>query len=200
MMTPAIATTQHTPTSALVAEQGAQRPGAAATLQIRGPVMRLIRVTLVLATGLLCGCGAILHGTRQDIDVQSSPAGAKVETAPPSGMFTTPARLSLERKNSYVLTFTSAGYSSATVNINRDIGLATVVSDVLLTGLLGVAIDWVTGAWFGLSPEYATVTLTRTASGPGPDVVRVHVGRSRDGRGIDIISDAPGVQVKVNRQ
>ena len=69
-----------------------------------GTVKRFAPLSLVV---LLAGCGAVLHGTRQTVEVQSSPSGAKIETSPPSGIFTTPATLNLERKNIYVLTFTS---------------------------------------------------------------------------------------------
>jgi len=63
--------------------------------------MSVTRATVCTAAAcLLTGCGAILHGSRQNIDVQSSPSGATVETAPSTGTYTTPTNLNLERKNS----------------------------------------------------------------------------------------------------
>jgi hypothetical protein len=109
--------------------------------------MSTLRTAVSIAVALLVtGCGAILHGPRQNIDVQTSPAGAKVETSPPTGTFTTPATLDLERKNSYVLTFTSPGYNPATFNLHNNIGTGTVIADVLLTGLVGVIVDAATGS------------------------------------------------------
>jgi hypothetical protein len=35
-----------------------------------------------------------------------------------------------------------------------------LVLDILFTGLIGVIVDAVTGAWYKLSPETATVSLT----------------------------------------
>jgi hypothetical protein len=161
--------------------------------------MRTSRIALgVLAGCLLTGCGAILHGTRQTIDVQSSPGGAKIETSPATGTYTTPTTLDLERKNSYVLTFTSPGYSSASFNLHNSIGTGTVIADVLLTGLVGVVVDGLTGAWYGLSPESANVTLTRTGTGPGPEEIHVRIDRSPDGRGLAVTSDAAAVKVKVS--
>jgi hypothetical protein len=64
------------------------------------------KLGLLFMAASLTGCGAIMHGNRQDITVQSTPSGAKVETSPVSGIYSTPATLTLERKNSYVLTFT----------------------------------------------------------------------------------------------
>ena len=164
--------------------------------------MNVIRPAVSVSLALLLvGCGAILHGTRQNIDVQSSPAGAKVETAPASGTFTTPTTLDLERKNSYVLTFTSPGYNPATFNLHNNIGTGTVIADVLLTGLIGVIVDGATGAWYGLDPETVNVTLTRADgnSGSGPEEIHIRL-READGRGrLELKSDAPNVTVSVRR-
>jgi hypothetical protein len=144
------------------------------------------------------GCGAIMHGARQNIDVQSSPSGAKVETSPSTGTFTTPTVLDLERKNSYVLTFTSPGYTPATFNIHNSVGTGTVIADVLLTGLVGVVVDGLTGSWYGLSPESANTTLTRV-TGQGPSEIRVYVSKSKDGA-IEIKSDGGPVEVTVGKK
>lgn len=160
-------------------------------------------VTAVVATVLLSGCGAILHGPRQDIVVQTSPSGAKVETSPATGTYNTPATLNLERKNNYTLTFTSPGYNPATFYIHNGIGPGTVVMDVLLTGLIGVAVDGLTGSWYGLEPENASVTLTKaTTGGSGPDEIHIELRRSEHGLSVSLKSDtsAPAVSVRVERR
>lgn len=157
------------------------------------------RILVGTAAVALTGCGTILHGPRQMVPVQSNPTGATV-TATPSdaGPVTTPGTLDLERKNSYQLTFTSPGYSTATANLHPNIGTGTVIADVLLTGLVGVVVDAATGAWYGLVPENVTVTLNRT-TGTGPEKIHVQVGRSRDGEKIEVTSDGPAVQVQVTK-
>lgn len=156
------------------------------------------RPVLVLAAVFVTGCGAILHGSRQDIEVQSSPSGAKVATAPESGEYTTPTRLSLERRRSYVLTFTAPGYAPATFSIRNGIGVGTVIADVLLTGLVGVAVDGFTGSWYGLSPENATVTLSRIGgSENGADAIHISVGMSKHGESVRVSSTSPDVRVTV---
>src|SRR4051812_34563337 len=142
---------------------------------------------LFVSAVVLTGCGAILHGPRQNIDVQSSPSGAKVETSPPSGTYTTPSTISLERKHSYVLTFTAPGYSPATFNIHNGLGIGTVIADVLLTGLVGVVVDGLTGSWYGLSPENGNVTLTKVmGSGGDTDSIRVSIGVSADRQSVTL--------------
>jgi hypothetical protein len=163
--------------------------------------MNANRVVLSVAAALvLSGCGAILHGPRQNIDVQTSPGGAKLETSPATGTFTTPATLNLERKNTYLLTFTAPGYNPATFNLRNGIGTGTLIADVLLTGIVGVVVDAVTGSWYGLEPETANVTLTRaTTGGSGPDEIHVSLRRSEAQGHVEVKSDAPGVSVSVRR-
>ncbi|HEY4304458.1 MAG TPA: hypothetical protein VGM82_08335 [Gemmatimonadaceae bacterium] len=135
-------------------------------------------ILIVPAAMLLAGCGAILHGSRQNIDVQASPSGAKVETSPTNGVYTTPTTLNLERKNSYVLTFTSPGYQPATFNLLSSVGTGIVIADVLLTGLIGVLVDGLTGAWYGLSPETANVTLTQNGGEDAASAIHLSVSQS----------------------
>ena len=162
--------------------------------------MTVVRTLAIDAACALTGCGTILHGPRQAVPVQSDPPGATVHASPATGgTVTTPGTLDLERKNSYLLTFTSPGYSPATVSLHNNIGTGTVIADVLLTGLIGVVVDAATGSWYGLVPENVTATLTRT-TGTGPEKIEVHVGRSRDGEKLEVTSDAPPVQVQVTKQ
>ena len=155
---------------------------------------RALPLVLVLAFSL-SGCGAIIHGTRQDISVQSDPAGASVTTTEASTV-TTPATLNLERKRSYVLTFSAPGYEPATFNLDNHLGGGVVAADILLTGLLGVVVDGLTGAWYSLKPESASVTLTRSGDGAGPETIHVRLSSARDGQ-VGLQSDAPGVTVRV---
>lgn len=153
----------------------------------------------ILTLCALSGCGAIMHGGRQTIDVQSAPAGIKIVTNPISMDYTTPSSLNLERKNSYLLTFSSPGYASSTVAVNNNIGIGTVVMDVLFGGIVGVVIDAVTGSWYGLSPESVMVSLTKAVGAVGPDAIHVRVGKFTDA-GVDLSADAPNVQVQVTRR
>ncbi len=159
------------------------------------------RIAIVVGTALLSGCGALLHGPRQNIDVQSSPSGAKVETSPASGTYTTPSTISLERKHSYVLTFTAPGYSPATYNIHNEIGTGTVIADVLLTGLVGVVVDGLTGSWYGLRPENANVTLTKIGgSQDDDDAIHVSIGVATSRQAVTLMSGARLVNVSVAKR
>jgi len=158
---------------------------------------RLVAMLAVLLLPALPGCGLIFGGTHQTIAVQSSPEAVKVTTAPPTGEFTTPASLILERKNDYSLTFEKAGYTPGHFQITHHMRGGILVLD-LLVGLVGVIADAATGAWNGLAPQTVNVTLTKMAMIDGPD--QIHVGVRVGAKGTAIIeSSAPGVTVRVDR-
>jgi hypothetical protein len=144
----------------------------------------------------LGACGVIFNGSNQAIQVQSSPDAAKVTANPGGQTSTTPTTLTLSRKESYALTFTKDGYKDATFSIQNHVKGGIVVLDVLLTGLIGVVVDAATGGWNGLSPESATVAMTKTsAMAPGPDTIYVRVARTK--ATVKLQSTLPvGVQVR----
>ena len=148
----------------------------------------------------LSACGLIFGGAHQTISVQSSPEAAKVTTTPPTGEFTTPTTLNLERKSDYSLTFEKAGYSAGHFQIQHHMRGGILVLDILFTGLLGIIPDAATGAWNKLTPETATVVLTKVAMIDGPDEIRVgvRIGNGSRGDAAAIDASAPGVTVRVD--
>jgi hypothetical protein len=158
--------------------------------------MSRYRSYLALVTMLgAMGCGAIFNGTRQTITANSSPDQTTIKIEPGGTSYTTPASLSLERKNNYNLTFSKDGYQPATFEIRKSMNGGILILDIL-SGLVGVIVDAATGGWYNLSPENATVTLTRTsASVEGPATIQVMI--SDDNGQIRIESSAPGVGVVV---
>jgi hypothetical protein len=159
--------------------------------------MRTISLYLMLLGAAVAGsgCGAIFNGTHQTIEVSTDPEQVRVEAMPGGGAITTPASLRLSRSNEYTLTFTKEGYQPATMHVEKHLQAGILVLD-LFAGLIGIAVDAGTGAWNSLSPDSATVTLTRTsASLDGPPSILVQVAREAGGIGVE--SSAPGVGVSV---
>ena len=156
-----------------------------------------ILVTVCLLVVTLMGCGAILQGTRQTIQANSAPSAATIAVSPTNEEYTTPASMSLERKNNYVLTFSKEGYTSAKFNIQKKLSGGMLVLDVLFTGLLGVIVDAATGAWYNLSPEVASVSLERLGAIGGPEEILVRIRLKGDTLCIE--SDEPGVNVRVEQ-
>jgi hypothetical protein len=159
----------------------------------------LLCIALFVST--LSGCGAIINGSRQNISATSTPDGATVTGS--GTQYTTPAILSLERKSPHVLVFSKTGYSQGQFAVNNSINAGIVVMDVLFTGLIGVVVDAVTGSWFKLVPESATVTLTKVdASVAGPDTIHIAIrqdAESSQNATVRFEADGPGVTVRALR-
>ncbi len=111
--------------------------------------------------------------------------------------YTTPTTLELERKNEYVLTFSKEGYESAQIQITKHLSGGYLAADILLTGLLGVVIDGITGAWYNLKPEAVTVSLGKVSNIPGPDEIKIAIESADKSDKLDITSSVPDVEIHV---
>jgi hypothetical protein len=150
-------------------------------------------------TTVLPGCGTIFGGSRQTIQAASAPDGATLTTTPETGEFTTPASITLEKKKDYTLKFSKEGYKPASVAIEHRINGGILILDILLFPV-GVIVDAVTGGWYKLSPEMASVALTKqSADVAGPDEIRVTLGTVEKGDSLQLKaeSDATGVAMDV---
>ena len=164
------------------------------------------RLALALCFGCLSllpaltGCGTIFGGTTELVSIQTTPPGVSVTTVPVTGTLTTPASVALERKNSYTLTFMAEGYESSEFQIQRQMRTGILVADVLLTGLIGVVVDAVTGGWYKLEPKTVSLSL-QSATAATLDDIEVFVSiQDSENRGtveLELEASAPGVVMKV---
>lgn len=109
----------------------------------------------------LVGCASIRHGTRQDISVNSTPSGAKVFVKG-IHMATTPSIIELKRKDlDIVLRFEKDGYEPVEVALHRTMD-GWVWGNVLFGGFVGLAIDFIDGAAYKLTPAEVNAVLEKT--------------------------------------
>jgi hypothetical protein len=147
----------------------------------------------------LAGCGTLMGGSTQTIQVNSAPSSATLTTSPEAGTFSTPASLMLERKFSYTITATRDGYSSATARLTKTMRGGVLIADILLFPI-GVIVDAITGAWYELEPSVVTMVLEQ--SNPldeGPDVIEVTVSFDEEKDGLAKIHATSPVQMDVAR-
>ena len=159
-----------------------------------------IVVWLCLVYGLsLTGCASIIHGTRQDVLITSTPPDAKVaifrriasasassteaEAAAPDGrpsrvLYTqtyTPGTVSLERDNRYAVIFEKEGYGREEVALDPVVN-GWVFGNIFFGGLIGLTIDFINGAAYHLSPTpiavaLAPATTAETPEGPSAQII-----------------------------
>lgn len=136
----------------------------------------LATVACLLATG---ACASLTHGNMQDVSVGSTPAGASISVdGKPMG--TTPAVVNLTRKDAHVLRLDLEGYAPFEMALERKTS-GWLWGNIIFGGVVGVAIDAVTGAMYKLTPGTVDATLaTRTAVVEGRRTIQIAIVMSPD--------------------
>jgi hypothetical protein len=114
---------------------------------------------VVSAAIVLAGCCSIIHGTRQEIGVSSSPTGAKVFVNG-SQIGTTPAILDLKRNGSHQIRLELDGYQPYEMILTKSVS-GWVWGNIVFGGLIGLAIDAIDGAIYKVSPEQFSAQLLK---------------------------------------
>jgi hypothetical protein len=111
----------------------------------------------------LGACATVVRGTQTDFKVASTPPGASVTTSTGFSCSPTPCTIKkMIRKEAFDATITLAGYKPKTVHIQSLVeggGAAGAVGNVLVGGIIGVAVDATSGAMDDLVPNPVSVTL-----------------------------------------
>ncbi|UCG62226.1 MAG: PEGA domain-containing protein [Candidatus Zixiibacteriota bacterium] len=139
----------------------------------------ILIIACIVGSALFFGCASIIHGTKQDITFQSSPAGASVSASTSLGVSfgscETPCTLELKRKKEYNVTISKPGFTPVEMVIERKSD-GWIWGNILLGGVIGLIVDFSNGAAYKLSPEEVVVTLSEESIGINPgsnDEVRI---------------------------
>lgn len=124
--------------------------------------------TLVLSSLVFVsfGCGTILHGSNQQVMLQSEPSGAEIYS---NGnlLGRTPMTATFSRGQAQTLTFKMAGYGDQSLQVARGIDGVALVGDILL-GVVPLVVDFATGSMYKLSPSQAIVVMRRDGAALTP--------------------------------
>jgi len=111
------------------------------------------RIAAIIAVATLSACASIMHGTSQDVGISSSPTTATVTLDNQHGGVTPfIAHLSLTRKTS-----------------------GWVWGNIVFGGLIGLAVDAITGGLYNLTPEQLTSTLAAEKASIAPTKDGIYV-------------------------
>jgi len=122
------------------------------------PAIRgLLALAVLLSLLLLAACATIMHGTTQQIAVSSAPTGAHVVV---NGMERgiTPVIADLKRKDNHIVSVTMDGYQPFEMALTRSVS-GWVWGNIVFGGLIGLAVDAITGGLYKLAPEQVTAQL-----------------------------------------
>ena len=118
---------------------------------------------LLLIAITLWGCATIIHGTSQRVGISSSPTGAKVSV---DGKIWGDAPLfaSLSRSDEHIVTLELSGYEKSQFTITKSVS-GWVWGNIIFGGLIGLAVDAISGGLYDLSPEQINAELKKQGIG-----------------------------------
>lgn len=124
-------------------------------------------VTLAVALTLpLTSCATIVTGSEDSVKILSNPPGAAFTTnAGASGV--TPAAITIPDDLTLEVSYSLAGYRDQKALLEPRMS-AWIFGNILIGGLIGLAVDLVTGQWRTHAGELS-VTLVPVGDAPAPD-------------------------------
>lgn len=110
---------------------------------------------------LLClatmSCGTLFNGTKQEVEITSTPAGASI-TVNGEDVGVTPCKVKLARGQEHVVRISSVGYETYALALTRKMS-GWVWLNVLFLSFPGLAIDDASGGGYYLVPERIDASL-----------------------------------------
>ncbi|HEY9516854.1 MAG TPA: PEGA domain-containing protein [Gemmatimonadaceae bacterium] len=120
------------------------------------------RILLVFAVLATSGCGTIIHGSTQSIGLSSAPTDATV-WVDKQELGKTPTIAKLSRKDNHVIRMELAGYQPFEATITRSVS-GWVVGNLVFGGLVGLAVDAISGGLYKLTPDQVAGQLARQSA------------------------------------
>jgi hypothetical protein len=116
-----------------------------------------IMVTAALGALGLGACATIIHSPRQQVAISSTPAGATI-SIDNREVGKTPLVTKLARKDEHVLRIELAGYQPFQATLSRKVS-GWVWGNIVFGGLVGLAVDAVSGGMYELRPDQVSAAL-----------------------------------------
>ncbi|MES1955956.1 PEGA domain protein [Salinisphaera hydrothermalis EPR70] len=124
------------------------------------------QLAVLAALAVLSGCATITHGTHQNVSVTSTPAKATIYVNG-KRKGTTPTKIAISRHGHQTLQLTHAGYAPYVVHFTHHTSRVTA-GNVLVGGLIGVAVDAKDGASGYNTPKKINAQMVPLASAQNP--------------------------------
>ena len=121
---------------------------------VRAAVSAVAGSLMVLS---LAACATIMHGSGQDVGISSAPTGASV-WIDNSEKGRTPLIFKLTRKDNHIVKIQMDGYQPFEATVTRSVS-GWVWGNIVFGGLIGLAVDAISGGIYKLTPEQVSGSL-----------------------------------------
>jgi PEGA domain len=114
---------------------------------------------IAVASTVVVACATIIHGSSQEVGISSQPTGATITV---DGVITgkTPVAAKLSRKDMHRVAITMDGYQPFEITTTRKTS-GWVWGNLVFGGLIGLAVDAITGALYNVRPEQIAAQLSK---------------------------------------
>jgi hypothetical protein len=129
---------------------------------------------ILLSAVSLTACASIMHGTSQDVGISSSPTGANVTVDNMLAGARTPYVAKLSRNDNHVVRIAMDGYAPAELTLTKSVS-GWVWGNVVFGGLIGLAVDAISGGLYNLNPVQLQATLGRQGAQIAPTKDGVYI-------------------------
>jgi hypothetical protein len=111
---------------------------------------------------MVLACATIMHGSSQEVGISSQPTGATITV---DGLSTgkTPVTAKLSRKDIHRVAITLEGYQPFEITTTRKTS-GWVWGNIVFGGLIGLAVDAITGGLYDVRPEQISGQLSKTGA------------------------------------
>jgi hypothetical protein len=148
----------------------AERDSHTQTWKDQTMIRKLTALPVVLA---LTACATIIHGSTQPLGVSSSPTNATV-TVDKMNVGNTPVIAKLKRGDNHTVAINMDGYTPFEATVTKKVS-GWVWGNIVFGGLIGLAVDAMTGGLYNLTPEQLTAQLAKQNAGVAPTKDGIYV-------------------------
>lgn len=136
------------------------------------------RLMLCLLLVFSTGCGRVFLGDTQKVEINVTPADARIKIPDRIDRDTNPFTIELPRNESHLVEITKPGYETKWIVLQKVKLPSVIIADILLTLGIGLFIDIYWGTWEGLKPSRLDVTLEPESAQGGPVSVPLNLAGS----------------------
>ncbi len=113
---------------------------------------------------VFCSCATLVNGKKEVFEVKTKPEGAMVKIN--GKKCESPCSFELNRGTNYVVNIEKEGYQTKKIDIDGNSADAWLWGNVLIGGIIGLAIDYGSGAAYDFEPEGLNLLLVKDENAP----------------------------------
>lgn len=136
------------------------------------------RLTMCFLLIFTAGCGRVFLGDTQKVEINVTPADARIKIPDRIDRDSNPFTIELPRNESHLVEISKPGYETKWIVLQKVKLPSVIIADILLTLGIGLFVDIYWGTWEGLKPSRLDVTLEPESAEGSPVNVPLNLAES----------------------